>query len=289
MDASGYSLLIVDDEAANRDMFARRLEKVGYQVAVAADGRTALDMLEVERFDLVLLDLVMPGISGYQVLESLAQSERTRDIPVIVVTALGDKAALTRCIAMGACDYITKPVELAVVKSRIWQVLEARRYLGCDGTRGDLDPVSGNVLIVEDNEFNLDILRRRIQKWGCHADCAGDGVEAIRRLAAGDRAYDLIMLDISMPRKDGFDVLEFIRSRDELSAVPVIMVSAIGDSETVLRALKMGARDFVMKPFNAVELNIRVRSCLRMKRLYERSERMPLFGAVVDIAARKKA
>lgn len=272
MDASEYSLLIVDDEATNRELFARRLEKVGYQVTTAANGHMALDMLSVERFDLILLDLMMPVMNGYEVLELLQQSEQMRDIPVIIVTAISDRSAVAKCIDMGACDYIMKPIELAVVKSHIWQALENLRYLRRENIyAGDIDQITGNVLIVEDNEFNRDILKRRINKWGCRADCAVDGMEAIEKLADPTANYDLILLDISMPRKDGFEVLEYIQSRQELSCMPVIMISAIGDSKTVLRTLKMGASDFVMKPFNAVELSVRLNSCLRIKKLRDQT------------------
>ena len=150
------------------------------------------------------------------------------------------------------------------------------------------------MLIVEDNEFNRDILKRRISKWGCRADCAVDGMEAIERLADPDANYDLIMLDISMPRKDGFEVLEYIQSRQELSSVPVIMISAIGDSKTVLRTLKMGASDFVMKPFNAVELSVRLNSCLKVKKLRDQTSGQGSQFSVIGkyghaIAEKKKA
>ncbi|TND02275.1 MAG: diguanylate cyclase domain-containing protein [Gammaproteobacteria bacterium] len=271
MDTSRYSVLVVDDDEQNRDLLTRSLEKAGYLVGTANDGQQVLDRLGVEHFDLVLLDFMMPRLDGLQVIEAMMRSDRTREIPVIVVTAVGDRAMLAKCVQAGACDYVTKPIEMAILKSRISQVLESRRYMARDSLREHRNqPVTGRILIVEDNEFNRDILTRRVQKWGCDVDGALDGEEAVRLLSAGASVYDLVMLDISMPGKDGFDVLQFIRSREDLSRIPVIMVSAIADAKTVLGALKKGAIDFVTKPFNAVELGVRVQNALRLKKMRDR-------------------
>lgn len=266
-----YSILVVDDDEQHRDLVTRCLEKGDHTLATAQDGEEAVRRLELERFDLVLLDYMMPRMNGIQVIETMMRSEKMRNIPIVVMTAVGDRATLSQCIAAGATDYITKPVEMTVVKSRVGQLLESRRYSARQQLRVSAnEPVSGRILVVEDNEFNQDILTRRIAKWGCDAIAAPTGERAIQLLSERDAMFDLVMLDISMPGKDGFDVLAFIRAQPHLTHLPVIMVSAITDAKTVLAALKNGASDFVTKPFNAIELSVRVQNALRLKKMRDR-------------------
>ena len=179
---SENTVLIIDDDGLGREMLSRRLERAGYLTSTASDGRKGLEMLAVEHYDLVLLDLMMPGMDGFQVLEAMMESETTRDIPVIVLTALSDRQSTARCIALGACDYLLKPIEIGVVKTRVWQAIEKRRYGKPPAKRHlpDDESIVGRLLLVEDDESNLDILKRRVEKWGCSTECARDGMEANR-------------------------------------------------------------------------------------------------------------
>ena len=114
-----YSLLVVDDNEMNRDLLTRRLERQGYQVTVAVDGLQALDILDQANFDLVLLDIMLPVMNGYQVLEHLKADQTLNHIPVIITTALDEADGKARCIELGAEDYLTKPFNPVVLKSRI--------------------------------------------------------------------------------------------------------------------------------------------------------------------------
>ena len=120
-------LLVVDDNEINRDMLARRLERHGHTVETAPDGQTALDMLAASDFDLLLLDIMMPGLNGYQVLERVKRAERTRHIPVIMVTALEELDSTVLCIKMGAEDYLPKPFNPTLLKARVEACLDKKR------------------------------------------------------------------------------------------------------------------------------------------------------------------
>jgi adenylate cyclase len=117
-------ILIVDDNAANRDVLARRLTRAGHDVIEAEGGQAALARLEQESFDLVLLDLIMPDVSGYEVLARLKSEPRTRDIPVIMISALDDLDSIVRCIEAGAVDYLPKPFDPTLLYARIGSTLE---------------------------------------------------------------------------------------------------------------------------------------------------------------------
>ncbi len=124
--AQGY-VLVVDDIEANRDVLSRRLKRQGYAVATADNGRQALDKLRAERFDLVLLDIMMPEMDGYEVLQRLKADEALRHIPVIMISALNELDSVVRCIGMGAEDYLPKPFEPTLLKARIGACLEKKR------------------------------------------------------------------------------------------------------------------------------------------------------------------
>jgi CheY-like chemotaxis protein len=115
----GVTLLVVDDEEPNRVMLSRRLGRQGYQVLVASDGYAALGMVESESVDLVLLDIMMPGIDGLEVLESLREKRSEAELPIIMASALGDSEIIVKALSSGANDYITKPLDLDIVLARI--------------------------------------------------------------------------------------------------------------------------------------------------------------------------
>lgn len=113
------NILVVDDNDLNRDLLARCLKKEGYAVEVAGSGRSALSLLASRRFDLILLDVMMPGMDGYEVCRRLKQDPATRDIPVLFVTAKDDVADEERGLRLGAVDYIVKPFHPPIIKARV--------------------------------------------------------------------------------------------------------------------------------------------------------------------------
>ena len=121
------SFLVVDDNDTNRELLTRRLEADGYAVAAAQDGREALEMLRADTFDLVLLDIMMPEVDGYQVLQGIKSDAQLQHIPVIMISALSELDSVARCIEMGAEDYLPKPFNPTLLKARISACLEKKR------------------------------------------------------------------------------------------------------------------------------------------------------------------
>lgn len=119
-------LLIVDDNGINRDVLARHLGRQGYATATAENGRLALEMVRMRKFDLVLLDIMMPEMNGYEVLRRLKSDPGLRDIPVIMISALDDMESVVRCIEMGAEDYLPKPFDPVLLRARIGACLEKK-------------------------------------------------------------------------------------------------------------------------------------------------------------------
>lgn len=123
----GSSILIVDDDEGNRTMLSRRLQRLGFQTTTAENGRSALEKLKAARFDIMLLDIQMPELNGYEVLECLKADPAFRDIPVIVLSASDETERVARCIEMGAEDYLPKPFEPVLLQARIGASLEKKR------------------------------------------------------------------------------------------------------------------------------------------------------------------
>lgn len=123
----GGLLLVVDDNEMNRDMLSRRLLRQGHQVEMATNGREALAMIESRAFDLVLLDIMMPEMNGYEVLEYVKSDPLLRHIPVIMITAVDEIESVVRCIELGADDYLPKPFNPILLKARINASLEKKR------------------------------------------------------------------------------------------------------------------------------------------------------------------
>ncbi|MCA9491522.1 MAG: response regulator [Myxococcales bacterium] len=128
-------ILVVDDNEANNDLLRRHLERLGHRVTQADDGEFALELLASaptgrgsdRPFDLVLLDIVMPGMDGIEVLRAIKRDERWRDLPVLMISSLDELGAVARCIELGAADYLTKPFEPVLLRARVSACLEARR------------------------------------------------------------------------------------------------------------------------------------------------------------------
>jgi CheY-like chemotaxis protein len=127
MGEAGGRLLVVDDNELNRDMLSRRLLRKGYQVEVASDGYEALKLISEGPFDLILLDIMMPGISGLEVLEKLRTTHSLMDLPVIMATAKNDSATIVQALKLGANDYVAKPLQFAEVLARVETQLTIRR------------------------------------------------------------------------------------------------------------------------------------------------------------------
>lgn len=120
-------VLVVDDNEMNRDMLVRRLTPLGYAVEIACDGKQALDMIYSGHFDLILLDIMMPIMDGFEVLDKLKSNSRYKALPVIMITALDDSSTAARCINLGADDYLTKPFDPTLLKARVGACLERKK------------------------------------------------------------------------------------------------------------------------------------------------------------------
>ena len=132
----------------------------------------------------------------------------------------------------------------------------------------------GNLLVVDDNEISRDLMRRQLERQGHSVTVAGNGQQALEIMET--RTFDMVLLDLMMPEMSGYEVLKHLKNNDVYKDVPVIVISALDDMDSVVRCIRMGAEDYLLKPFNQVLLKARIRTCLENKRLRELSEALEL-------------
>jgi signal transduction histidine kinase len=153
-------LLVVDDDAANREVLSRRLERQGHDVRTASSGRDAVRILGEAAFDLVLLDIMMPEMDGYEVLGCIKADSRLQNIPVIMISALNELQSVVRCIEAGAEDYLTKPFNATLLKARIGASLEKKR--GRDRESALFEQLKNNYKRLQEIETQRDDMRNMI-------------------------------------------------------------------------------------------------------------------------------
>jgi DNA-binding response OmpR family regulator len=260
-----YSLLLVDDEEANRFLLTRRLEQAGYHVTQADHGRHALKLMGIERFDLVLLDMNMPEMDGLATLDAIKSSNALLNIPVIMLTAANDRETIVHCLSLGAADYLIKPVNPVELKQRVSRCLETRAgRVEPTVQLTSATPAGARVLIVDDEPLNLKLLERRLGQVGFEAVNAEGGRQALEIL--NRESVDAVLLDVQMPEMDGFAVLRAIRANALWRSLPVLMLSADGAQDTVTQCYQLGADDYLVKPYHTPDLHIRLAVALDMKR-----------------------
>jgi PAS domain S-box-containing protein len=204
---SHATVLIVDDEKATHDLLGSELAGAGYQILHAAGGREGLKLAKQARPDVITLDIIMPDLDGWSVLKALKADPDLCEIPVVLVTIMRDRDL---GFALGAADYITKPLD----REMLMRVVG--RHVRGNGR--------AQVLVVDDDPKTRDMLRRTLQRAGCTVAEAASGSDAIEALERATPA--LILLDLMMPGMDGFEVLERLQGEETWREVPVIIVTA---------------------------------------------------------------
>ncbi len=250
-------VLIVDDVADNRAVLSCRLVKDGFEIVEADSGAEALRLVQEQAFDVMLLDVMLPDMSGTEVLRRIRDKFSASLLPVIMVTPDSQAEDVIEAMKVGANDYVTMPFDFSIALARVNnQVARRRAELELRNvnamTKSDERALpAARLLIVDDIADNRAVLSRRFAKRGfeiVEADC---GAEALRLVQ--EQTFDVVLLDVMMPDMDGMDVLRRLRKKFSASLLPVIMVTAKAQPEDIVEALKVGANDYVTKP---VDLSI---------------------------------
>ncbi len=221
-------VLVIDDDPNARDLMRRYLTKEGFRAETAADGAEGLRLARSLSPVAITLDVMMPGMDGWAVLQQLKADEQTQDIPVIMMTMVDDK---NLGFSLGATDYLTKPVD----RNRL-AVLLGRFRCAEGGCR---------VLLVEDDDATREMMREMLAREGWGVDEAVNGVAALAQMEAS--APDLILLDLMMPEMDGFEFARRLRERPAWRDIPVVVLTAKDITEEDRRRLNGSVQNILQK------------------------------------------
>jgi signal transduction histidine kinase/DNA-binding response OmpR family regulator len=225
-------VLVVEDDVPIATVLRTYLESDGYEVDVAGDGQQALFMARTRQPFAITLDISLPRLDGWSVLNALKRDTTTAQIPVIVVSIVDNRDF---GMVLGATDYLVKPID----HTRLEQVLQNLRQ-----ARGEL-AASGAILVVDDDPAIRDVLGQMLSDDGWHVSTAEDGDAALAALARERPAA--MVLDLMMPRVDGFEVLHTVREQPDLRDLPIIVLTARDLSEDDRRLLDAGVERIVLK------------------------------------------
>jgi two-component system cell cycle response regulator len=275
-------VLVVDDISANLRLLEAKLVAEYYEVAVAASGREALEAVQRWMPDIVLLDVMMPGMDGYEVCRRLKADPATAHIPVIMVTALVDQAERVRGLEAGADDFLSKPVDDAMLFVRLRALLRTKQVLDAWRLRAEtardlgFEPPPGpspsvahsRCLVVGEDESEGEALCAVLRQDGLNIRSCADVAEAWEKLLEGE--LDLALLCLSADGGTALRLASRLRAHAATRDLPVLLVANAGQHGQVLRGFDLGANDYVLRPVDANELRARARNQIRRKHYQER-------------------
>lgn len=256
-------LFVADDDTLFVSLMQEIFGSAGYMVTSAPDGEATLRMIEQAMPDLLILDLLLPGVDGWEILRTFRAKASTRDLPILVVTSLG-AADAERTLALGADDYLSKPISPSVLTDTVGRLVAeaerrareaeaekvAERLLRARQPAAVQEAAQARrrILVVEDNPVNLELMMELLVRVGYEVSACGDGRE-VMRLAKTQRP-DLILLDINLPNIDGLTLTRMLREDPETSALTIVAVSAYSVAGDEARMRQAGCDGFIAKPID---------------------------------------
>jgi len=280
MDVKTYKrkILIVDDDPTSLKILESMLPESQYEIVKANDGEQALEIAFANPPDLVLLDIMMPGIDGFEVTRKIKKGARTKDVPIILVTALDEPENKMKGLEAGAEELLNKPVHSAELLARVNSMLRLKQYRDQLSIRTQTGQSFGSipsmreeiskpqselplVLLVEDNEVDARVIENTLKEQPLRLRILRKGKNVLSE-AQRDKA-DLVLLDILLPDMDGFEICR--RLKAENKDIQIVIVTCLDDLESKIKGVELGADDFLVKPIVGRELRARIRVLLEKK------------------------
>ena len=292
-------VLVVDDLPANAKLLEAKLVREYFDVCTVADGESALVFAREESPDIVLLDIMMPGLDGFEVCERLKADPKTAHIPVIMVTALSDVADRVRGLEAGADDFLTKPVDEMALFARVRSLVRLKMMMDELRLREDTseqlgaltegfalnvsDASDACLLLAEDDKSSADKIRAIVEEGGYDLRVASSRTDLIGQ--ATSKPYDVLLISLDVADDDALRLCSQLRSNDETRHTPIVLLVDENDNNRLAKALELGVNDYLMRPVDRHELIARMRTQVRRKKYQDRlraNYRRSLSLAVTD-------
>src|ERR1700722_3922230 len=291
-------ILVVDDVPANVKLMEARLSAEYFDVITALSGQEALAMCERAQCDIVLLDVMMPDMDGFEVCRRLKANPSTHHLPVIMVTALDQASDRVKGLEAGADDFLTKPVSDVVLIARVRSLVRLKmmtdelrmravtsREIGIENPAREAiadTGKGGRALVVEDRKGSYERLQALLA--GEHeVEIEPDPADALFR--AADGGYDLWVVSLGLANFDGLRLCSQVRTLERTRNVPILAIAEAEDNARLMRGLEIGINDYLIRPIDKNELLARVRTQIRKKRYTERlrdNMQMSIEAAITD-------
>jgi PAS domain S-box-containing protein len=221
-------VLVIEDEVAIARLIAKYIEKMGYRAVTAYSAREGFDQAVRLKPDLITLDVLMPDLDGFALIQQLKAHPETAHIPVIFLSIVQDRQQGLR---LGASAFLTKPID----ERKFYETVQAL-----------LEPRGQPVLVVDDDRDYAQLLKRLLERQGFSVELAHDGDDALRKILS--KRYQLVILDKNLPKRSGLDVLQEMRNSRSLHRVPVIVISSSAHAEEAAHTAQiLGAKKFLSK------------------------------------------
>lgn len=276
-------ILVVDDVPSNVKLLEVRLLAEYFEVLSASSGAEALDICEGGKVDVVLLDVMMPGMDGFEVCRRLKADPATQHIPVVMITALDQSADRVRGLEAGADDFLSKPVNDLQLITRVKSLARLKtltdelrlratttRNVGLEqflnGQGAENEPVPKVLLIDEDNHSSTRIAS--MLRGAFHVDVEDDPQAGFFRAAEG--SYECVLVGTGFSAYDPLRLCSQLRALDRTRLLPIILIADEGEDERIARALELAVNDYVVRVVDRQELIARLRTQLRRKRYNDR-------------------
>jgi two-component system cell cycle response regulator len=276
-------ILVVDDVPTNLKLLEVRLAAEYFEVILASNGAQALEICERGHCDIVLLDVMMPGMDGFEVAHRIKSNPSTHHIPVIMVTALDQPADRVKGLEAGADDFLTKPVDDIALIARVRSLVrlkmatdEMRMRVATSRQIGVSDPaaqaindegLNGRLLVVEDHAITAERIVAALSHQHT-VSVVADPQEALFRAAEGK--FDLLLVSIDLKNYDGLRLVGQIRSLERTRYMPILLVADTDQKARLLRGLDLGANDYLLRSADKNEIVARTRTQVRRRRFTER-------------------
>ncbi len=277
-------VLIVDDILPNVKLLEAKLSGEYFDVITASSGAEALEKAASESPDIILLDVMMPGMDGFETCHHLKNNPMTAHIPVVMVTALTDATDRVRGLESGADDFLSKPVNDVALMARVrslvrlkmtvdeWRVREntANKFglVGQQTTAINESYEGAKVLVIEDKAFESEKFVETLKTDDDEVTPVRSGEQGIS--LAQQSIFDIIVVSLSLATEDGLRLCSHLRSNERTRAIPILIVGEESDMKRVAGGLEIGAYDYILRPIDRNEMLARVRTQVRRKRYQDR-------------------
>jgi two-component system cell cycle response regulator len=272
-------ILVVDDIPANVKLLEVRLLAEYFEVLTASNGEDAIETCENGKVDVVLLDVMMPGMDGFEVCRRLKADPATAHIPVVMITALGETSDRVNGLEAGADDFLTKPVNDLQLMTRVKSLVRLKmltdelrlraattRNIGIEellSRRLPQDDLMPKVLLIDERPSSCDTIRRFLA-GKAELDIVNDPQAGF--FQAAEEPYECVLISTGFADHDPLRLCSQLRSIDRTRFLPIILLADLGDENRIIRGLELGVNDYLVRPIDEHELTARLRTQVKRKR-----------------------